>query len=116
MIMTIEVKLSENLKRLSKKHKIRPTALARKVKANVSTIHNYFDGSVPQTILAIKQVADYFNISVDEINYGDSRGEGPFSEKGAIEKLEIIVLKREVIEEDGKGLDIYPNFPKDSTC
>ncbi len=52
--------------------RIRLSELAREVDVPKSTIHSWMYGCQPRDLVALKKVADYFSISVDEICFGDT--------------------------------------------
>lgn len=43
------------------------TSLARKVNIPVSSLHNCFHGMVPRKLSVLKKLADFFEISIDEL-------------------------------------------------
>ncbi len=57
----------ENLQLLLKQKKLKVSTLARELGMNKSTLHNYLNGSVPQSVKAIKKLATFFNLEVDEL-------------------------------------------------
>lgn len=64
------IKLNLNLKRLLQESNLTPSQLAREVKVPVQSIHNWIHGQNPRSFEQIKKIADYFQVSVDELVYG----------------------------------------------
>jgi transcriptional regulator with XRE-family HTH domain len=62
-----DVKFAKNLKRLTKEKGLKITTLASKARINISTLHNYFNGVIPSHIISIKRIADYFDITIDQL-------------------------------------------------
>lgn len=62
---------SQNLRLLMEKRRIRFSDLAQKVSVPKSTIHRWMYGDQPRDLVALKKIADYFSISVDEICFGN---------------------------------------------
>lgn len=65
--MTDKIFLSKNLKKLAKVKGISPVTLATRTNSNKSTVHNYFSGSLPQTVMTLKKIADYFEVELDTL-------------------------------------------------
>lgn len=65
--MPDKIFLSENLKKLARNRDISPVTLATRTNSNKSTVHNYFSGSLPQTVMTLKKIADYFEVGLDEL-------------------------------------------------
>lgn len=66
--MTIRIK--SILKKLLHEHDITAAQLARACKIPPQTINNWLSGQEPRNLNQIKDVADYFGISVDYLVYG----------------------------------------------
>lgn len=64
------IKLDSTLKRLLKDNNLTATQLARATKVPVQSIHNWIHGQNPRSFEQIKKIADYFQITVDELVYG----------------------------------------------
>lgn len=63
---------SQNLRRLMEERRIRLSDLAREVDVPKSTIHSWMYGVQARDLIALKKVADYFSMSIDEICFGDT--------------------------------------------
>lgn len=66
--MTIKIKTM--LKKLLHEHDLTAAQLARACNIAPQTINNWLSGQEPRSLSQIKAVADYFNISVDYLVYG----------------------------------------------
>ena len=66
--MTIKIKTI--LKKLLHEHDITAAQLARATKIPPQTINNWLSGQEPRSLNQLKNVADYFQISVDCLVYG----------------------------------------------
>lgn len=86
------------------KQRIRLGELAREMNMSKSTLHNWKYGGTPGDLVALKRLADYFSISVDEICFGITEKAPPnFSARDLdaqdkeinIGSYEIILLKRQ---------------------
>jgi transcriptional regulator with XRE-family HTH domain len=64
------LKLNSTLKKLLKDNDLTVAQLSRATKVPVQTIHNWLHGQEPRSFVQIKKLADYFQISVDELVYG----------------------------------------------
>lgn len=62
----------QNLRRLMEERRIRLSHLAHEIKVPKSTIHSWMYGGQPRDLVALKKVADYFPMSIDEICFGDT--------------------------------------------
>jgi transcriptional regulator with XRE-family HTH domain len=62
----------QNLRWLMDERRIRLSHLAHEIEVPKSTIHSWMYGGQPRDLVALKKVADYFSISVDEICFGDT--------------------------------------------
>lgn len=51
---------------LEKSH-MRQSTLARHLSINKSTLHNWLNGCLPQSVLALSKVADFFGVTLDEL-------------------------------------------------
>lgn len=68
---------SQNLRRLMEERRIRLSHLAHEIKVPKSTIHSWMYGGQPRDLVALKKVADYFSMSIDEICFGDAVQKSP---------------------------------------
>ena len=66
-----KTKLAKNLKYLSEAKKIGLTRLAHKVNLNVSTLHNYYQGITPKNLISLKKIADFFDITLDQLLFSE---------------------------------------------
>ncbi len=64
------IKLNLALKKLLKENDLTASQLARATKVPVQSIHNWIHGQTPRSFEQIKKIADFFNMSVDELVYG----------------------------------------------
>lgn len=80
--MTIKIKTI--LKKLLHENDFTAAQLARATKIPPQTINNWLSGQEPRNLSQIKAVADYFEISVDYLVYGQSEPKS----KVLIEKFE----------------------------
>jgi len=62
--------LKQNLKQLVKDFDITMAQLARETKIPPQTLNNWLTGVEPRSLSQVKRVADYFDISVDELCFG----------------------------------------------
>ena len=51
--------------------RIRLSRLSQEAEIPRSTVHDWMYGGNPRDVLALKRLADYFSISIDEICFGD---------------------------------------------
>lgn len=59
--------LKENLKNLLGKHRLNLSELSKSTGISVKTLHNWTTGQEPRKLSQVKTVADFFNITVDEL-------------------------------------------------
>ncbi|MFA6236754.1 MAG: helix-turn-helix transcriptional regulator [Bacteriovorax sp.] len=71
------IKLNLTLKRLLKDNDLTASQLSRATKIPVQSIHNWIHGQTPRSFEQIKKIADYFQITVDALVYGDSSPVAP---------------------------------------
>lgn len=62
---------SHNLRRLMEERRIRPSHVSKETEIPKSTVHDWMYGGSPRDLIALKQLADYFSMSIDEICFGD---------------------------------------------
>ena len=89
-----EIKLAKNLSRLAKEKNLSISTIAYKVGMSKSSLHSYFIGVEPKSVIALKKVADFFGVSLDELIF-DERNKKEPSEELSLDKysLEITVKK-----------------------
>ena len=69
----MKLELHKNLKTLLDKRGVTPSQLSRATKVPNSTIQNWLTGLEPRNLLQLKKVADYFDVSVDLLVYGNKK-------------------------------------------
>ena len=62
--------LSKTLKRLMEQRHITLNSLANELSINKSTLHNWLNGVLPQSVVALYKVATFFGLTLDEICFG----------------------------------------------
>jgi transcriptional regulator with XRE-family HTH domain len=67
------MKLKDQLDILMKNRGLSMSELAREVNVSVKTLHNWAQGQTPRDISQVKQVADFFSVSLDYICFGSSK-------------------------------------------
>lgn len=86
--------LKTTLKKIMSENDIKVSQLSRAVKIPATTLHNWLSGQHPKNIHQLKRVADYFDISLDFLCFGEDRPRlNPIEER----KNEINAGKWEVI-------------------
>jgi transcriptional regulator with XRE-family HTH domain len=65
------MKISTNLKEYLKKEKLSIHDLSRKVSIPVSTLHGWVNGAAPKSISEVKKVADFLNLTMDELCFNE---------------------------------------------
>lgn len=83
------VKLKDNLKRLIKENNLNALKLSKATGVPNSTISDWLLGNSPKNIIQVKTIATYFNISIDELIFGD----GSLKKIKSVENIEIELLK-----------------------
>jgi len=86
-----EIKLADNLKLLLKNEKLSLHQLSVKTKINKSSLHNYAHGVVPQGLIALIKISDFFDTSLDELVLNKSR---PKSSLSTLEDRYEITIKK----------------------
>ena len=71
--MELEVKIQEKLSVLLKEYEISQTELSSMTQINKSTVHGYLQGVLPKGVISLIKLAQTFNISLDELVYGNSK-------------------------------------------
>ena len=66
-----EILLSKNLNKLMKARNLSQAKIARILNINKSTLHNYCNGIEPQGLTTIRNLADFFEVTVHELLFGD---------------------------------------------
>ncbi len=61
------MRLAENLSLLVKRQNISVSSLAKKTNIPNQTIHNWINGYNPQNIDHLKQIANFFNVTIDQL-------------------------------------------------
>jgi transcriptional regulator with XRE-family HTH domain len=69
----MKLELHKNLKNLLEKRGMTASQLARATKIPNSTIQNWLTGLEPRNLLQLKRVADYFDVTVDLLLYGNKK-------------------------------------------
>lgn len=65
-----EMELKTILKKLIKDKGVTITALAKKTKVPLQTIHGWLQGSEPKNLRQVKKVADFFEVDLDYLCFG----------------------------------------------
>ena len=71
VIMKLE--LHKNLKTLLEREGMTASQLARVTKVPNSTIANWLSGLEPRNLIQLKKIAEYFDVTVDFLLYGNKR-------------------------------------------
>lgn len=69
-----EMKLDKQLKDLLRQSDMNVAQLARASRVSAKTIYNWLAGQKPKDLDSVKRVADHFNISIDQLCYGNVSG------------------------------------------
>jgi transcriptional regulator with XRE-family HTH domain len=64
------MELSTKLRSLLAEHRMNITQLSRAVNIPRQTLDNWVSGQEPRSLAQLKKVADYFEITVDELCFG----------------------------------------------
>lgn len=72
--------LKTNLKRILNSNKITPAQLSRATKIPPQTLNNWLSGQSPRNLDHVKKVADYFNVTIDYLLYGNEFKSNEFLE------------------------------------
>lgn len=65
------MQLAVRLRSLLKSHDITASHLSRKTNIRVQTLSNWMSGQTPRDIRQVKRVAQYFNMTIDELVFGE---------------------------------------------
>lgn len=74
------MELKTILKKLIKEKGVTITALAKKTKVPLQTLHGWLQGSEPKNLRQIKAVADFFEVDLDYICFGIEPKKTSFSD------------------------------------
>lgn len=100
-----QIKLSLNLKTLMARKNLTLTATAKHVGMNKSTLHNYCNGVIPRNLLKIKELADYLEVSLNELIFGPNLGPHFLDGRTAFEgRYEVIIKPLQSSRVDGKTI------------
>lgn len=69
----MKLELHKNLKNLLEKRGMTASQLSRATKVPNSTIQNWLTGLEPRNLIQLKKVAEYFDVSVDLLIYGNKK-------------------------------------------
>jgi transcriptional regulator with XRE-family HTH domain len=72
--------LDKQLRELIKKHNLNVVKLGRAVKVSPKTIYQWLNGQTPRNLKDLKAIADYFNVSLDYLTFGEASKEKPMSD------------------------------------
>ena len=65
------MKIAKNLEKYLKLDGITLNEFSKRVSISPSTIHGWLNGVPPKNLNDLKKVADYFNITLDELCFGE---------------------------------------------
>lgn len=85
------LRLKDNLNRLIEGHSLSLHQLAKRTNINKSSLHNYVNGVLPQGLAALLKLAECFEVSIDELLFGQTADEENTREE--VERYEITVKK-----------------------
>ena len=88
------LKFAENLKILVEKNRLTLSSLSKKFHIGTSTLHNYCYGVLPKGIVGLICIAKYFDISLDELVFGDTINEKYEPKQYLLEQKYEITIKR----------------------
>jgi transcriptional regulator with XRE-family HTH domain len=80
------MELKKNLKKLINDDKITVARLSKETGVPTQTLHNWMLGAEPRSLAQVKTVADYFNVTLDALCFGENSGKNISSEKNKIEQ------------------------------
>ncbi len=91
----LEISLAENLNRLITERHWTINLTAKKIGMSKSTLHNYCCGIFPKNLQSLKDLADLFGISLNELILGDKKSEEFMVQRFSIDGgLEIFVRRK----------------------
>lgn len=64
------MQLDKNLKKMMTTKKMSLKTLSTEVRVPSSTIHGWLNGAAPKSLIDLKRIADYFDLSIDELCFG----------------------------------------------
>lgn len=70
---TMYVNLKTNLKKLISDNNLNALKLSKATSVPKSTLSDWLLGNSPKNIIQVKAVAEHFNISIDELVFGDQK-------------------------------------------
>ena len=73
--MKKEIVLGKVIQRELERKGITQTALSNKCDMRNSTLHSYLYGSLPKGLIGLLKIADYFELSLDELLFDRSESE-----------------------------------------
>ncbi len=88
------IRLTENLNRLLKKERRSTSAIAKELGINKSTLHNWKNGVLPQSLIALIKVAKYFQLEIPDLIFEKNRHQ-VLHQVSLEEKYEIVIRKIE---------------------
>lgn len=86
-----QIHLAKNLNFLAETRNLTVSNIANQVDMNTSTLHNYFNGVVPRNIIALKRIADLFEVTIDELIFSSK------PERVKKSEMEVLSSKFEII-------------------
>jgi transcriptional regulator with XRE-family HTH domain len=96
------IHLTENLNRLLEKDRRSLSSIAKELGINKSTIHNWQNGVLPQSLVALIKIAAYFEVPISDLIFEKNRT-SILHQISVEERYEIIV--RRIEPKKGKGDD-----------
>lgn len=66
-----EIVLGSQITAFLEQEGITQSGLANRLAINKSTLHNWVNGVSPQALLTLSRIADYFELSIDELCFGN---------------------------------------------
>ncbi len=71
--MIIDMKLNKTLKRLLNESELSATELSKLTDIPLSTLHGWINGVEPKSISQLKKIADFFDVSLDFLCFGEPK-------------------------------------------
>lgn len=62
-----KIVFADNLKKLLQQEGVSISQLSRKTNINKSTLHNYINGVLPQGLIALLRISQFFKIPIEEL-------------------------------------------------
>ena len=69
----MKLELQKNLKALLERDGMTASQLSRATKVPNQTLNNWINGQEPRNLIHLKKVAEYFDVTVDFLLYGNKR-------------------------------------------